>query len=671
MGDFTYKVNVKATVSDEASGNVFAMLMSDSLDASTIQADVKGSTEYMVLLGSFSGPGAAALEGNLTTYFEDVAAVQSGTSITLGPDVDISYYVYIYAIDQYDNDILIKRQQPVTLDIASTTVDEVSATLFIGTKTGLFHETRDSTNITQATVTSSPTHLDTYFGYIKRISDTPDYANVLYATLTADPGEFVVDAVYSFAVETPPETIAGNETKFLNLIESTNPAKIYNPTLLFNSPPQSFSYEIDTFYANVDSNVKYPMVFGTNYTLYHACRVRDMDLYVINQAGNVSTGEAPTIVSSTAAVSSTEQEFITDVDVAYDAGTGSFTVTTTLTRGSDIGDKDLYLYTAAFGYAEYDHAALLANLGTVFVDVQTIGPSTPNPSLTLFEVFDANGNIMNVTDTNAIFVYQFASVGRDADEIALGAPTSNVTDFDGGSIILSQLPKIAYTAGTGIANVYHYAEDFDHLTFKVDQSISPTPAELDAFARDLLVRYSETVIDPSPKSNVVNWTDPVEIDEVDQPDLSKPTYFGGSPRTYNYLEITQGSSIEFSIEDGHALFESEYNETTDTFTRNYSDQIDPTRTEITFNDPGLRGFNCHETHVSMNLVVKTIPSVVHRGRTSKGVVSDPIETNHLGSAFNNLLDVESIVTIDANITTVNYLVTISELTGNVDIRSFS
>lgn len=682
MGDFTYKVNVKATVSDEASGNVFAMLMSANLDASTIQADVKDHTGNMVLLGSFSGPGAAALEGNLTTYFEDVAAVQSGTSITLGPDTDISYYVYIYAIDQYDNDILIKRQQPVTLDIASTTVDEVSATLFIGTKTGLFHETRDGTNITQATVTSVATDGSNYFGYSANKDPIhagayTDYANVLYAYLTADPGEFVVDAVYSFAIETPPATITGNETNFLNLIESTDPARDYTTftgsvNLLFNSS-DSFSYEIDTFYANVDSNVKYPMVFGTNYTLFHACHVRDMDLYVINQAGNVSTGEAPTIVSSTAAVSSTEQEFITNVNVAYTSGTVE--VTTTLDRGSDIGDKDLYLYTAAFGYAEYDHAALLANLGTVFNVEPPIDPSNTSHTLMLSQVRDANGDDIAVSAANAIFVYQFASVGRDADEIASGAPTSNVTDFDGGSRILSELPKIAYTSGTGIATVYHYAEDFDHLTFKlVDQAASPTPAELDAFARDLLVRYSETVIDPSPKFYAVAWDNPVTIDDTTKwkTGQTDPNYFGGSPRTYNYLEITQGSSIEFSIEDGHALFESEYNATTDTFTRKYSSPLSLSLIEITFDDPGLRGFNCYETgtHASMNLVVKTIPSVVHRGRTSKGVVSDPIHTNHLGSAFNNLLDVESTVTIGSGITTVNYLVTTSELTGNVDIRSF-
>lgn len=679
MGDFTYKVNVKATVSDETSGNVFAMLMSANLDASTIQADVKDSTDNMVLLGSFSGSSSETpLEGNLTTYFANVEAVIDNNPITLTANVDISYYVYIYAIDQYDNDILIKRSDPVKLDIASTNVD-VNATLFIGASTGSFHETRDDTNITQATVTSIPTHSDTYFGYIKRISDTPDYANVLYATLTADPGEFVVDAVYSFAVETPPATIASNETtKFLNLIESTNPARDYTTftdpvNLLFKSSesfsPNSFSYEINTFYANVDSNVKYPMVFGTNYTLFHACRVRDMDLYVINQAGNVSTGEAPTIVSSTAAVSSTEQEFITNVGVAYTSGTGSFTVTTTLDRGSDIGDKDLYLYTAAFGYAEYDHAALLANLGTVF-NVENVTTQT-NPSLTLYEVFDANGDDMNVSDTNAIFVYQFASVGRDADEIASGAPTSNVTDFDGGSRILSEIPKIAYTAGTGIATVYHYAEDFDHLTFKVDQSIPQTPAELDAFARDLLVRYSETVIDPSPKSYAVAWTSTVTIDDESQTLQSKSNYFGGLPNKYNYLEITQGSTLTFTFTSPHDLYESDYEATTDTFTGNYSSPLGPSPIEITFDDPGLRGFNCISGHYGMNLVVKTIPSVVHRGRTSKGVVSDPIHTNHLGSAFNNLLDAESTVTIGASITTVNYLVTTSELTGNVDIQSFS
>jgi hypothetical protein len=260
----------------------------------------------------------------------------------------------------------------------------------------------------------------------------------------------------------------------------------------------------------------------------------------------------------------------------------------------------------------------------------------------------------------------------------LGAPTSNVTDFDGGSIILSQLPKIAYTAGTGIATVYHYAEDFDHLTFKlVDQGTTglDNQANLDAFARDLLVRYSETVIDPSQDNFYpVTWANSVEIHDTNnwKTGQTDPNYYASESLTYTYLEITQGTTLEFNFDDDvHALFESEYNKTTDTFTRNYSDQVDPTFTEIKFNDPGLRGFNCHETHVSMNLVVKTIPSVVHRGRTSKGVVSDPIETNHLGSAFNNLLDVESIVTIDANITTVNYLVTISELTGNVDIRSFS
>jgi hypothetical protein len=193
---------------------------------------------------------------------------------------------------------------------------------------------------------------------------------------------------------------------------------------------------------------------------------------------------------------------------------------------------------------------------------------------------------------------------------------------------------------------------------------------LDAFARDLLVRYSAAVIDPSPTDAVVDWINPVKIDGVDQPDLSKPTYFGGSPRTYTYIEITQGSSIEFSIEDGHALFESDYDATTDTFTRKYSSPLSLSLIEITFDDPGLRGFNCYSGHSAMNLVVKTIPSVVHRGRTSKGVVSDPIHTNHLGSAFNNLLDVESTVTIGSGITTVNYLVTTSELTGNVDIRSF-
>lgn len=414
------------------------------------------------------------------------------------------------------------------------------------------------------------------------------------------------------------------------------------------------------------------MVFGTNYTLYHACHVRDMDLYVINKSDAVSTGEAPTIVSSTAAVSSTEQEFITNVGVAYTSGAGSFTVTTTLDRGSDIGDKDLYLYTAAFGYAEYDHAALLANLGTVFNVEPPIDPSNTSHTLTLSQVRDANGNNIAVTDTNAIFVYQFASVGRDADEIASGAPTSNVTDFDGGSRILSEIPKIAYTSGTGIATVYHYAEDFDHLTFKVVDSISPSPADLDAFARDLLVRYSAAVIDPSPKSYAVEWNYTILINNTNHPDLTKPTYFGGF-RTYKYMEITQGSSLTFTFGVDHRLFESDYDATTDTFTGVYdvAYTLGPSPIDITFDDPGLRGFNCFSGHSAMNLVVKTIPNVVHRGRTSKGVVSDPIHTNHLGSAFNNLLDVESTVTTGAGITTVNYLVTTSELTGNVDIRSFS
>lgn len=669
MGDFTYKVNVKATVSDETSGNVFAMLMSADEDASAILAQVKGSTEYMVLLGSFSG--SETLEGNLTTYFANVEAVQSNSFTTLTANVDIPYYVYIYAIDQYDNDILIKHLDPVTLDINTSNVD-VNVNFFIGTKTGLFHETRDSANITQAIVTSVPTHSDTYFGYINRNSVTPDYANVLYATLTANPGEFVVDAVYSFAVETPPATFAGNETKFSNLIESTDPLELLSSTLLFdNSEP--FPYKIDTFYANVDSNVKYPMVFGTNYTLYHACHVRGMDIYVINQAGNVSTGEAPTIVSSTAAVSSTEQEFITNVNVAYTSGTVE--VTTTLNRGSDIGDKPLYLYTAAFGYAEYDHAALLANLDTFFNVELPIDPSSTSHTLTLSRVFDANGDDMNVTDTNAIFVYQFASVGRDADEIASGAPTSNVTDFDGGSRILSQLPKIAYDIGTNIATVYHYAEDFDHLTFKVDQSIPQTPTDLDAFARDLLVRYSAAVIDPSPKSYAVTWSTSVEINDDTHWKINQtiPNYYASEGLTYYYLEITQGSSITFTVVGGHALYESDYEKSTDTFTRKYTPSLGPSPYTITFDDPGLRGFNCYlsGSHAYMNLVVKTIPSVVHRGRTLKGVVSDPIHTDHLGSAFNNLLDVESIVTIGTGITTFNYLVTTSELTGNVDIRSFS
>ena len=679
MGDFTYKVNVKATVSDEASGNVFAMLMSANLDAPAIQSQVNDHTGNMVLLGSFSGLGGAPLEGNLTTYFADVSNVIDNTPITLGPDTDIEYYVYIYAIDQYGNDILLKRPEAITLDIDSTTVTE--ATLFIGTKTGLFHETRDSTDITQATVTSSATDGSNYFGYsANKISPDgtyTDYANVLYATLIANPGEFVVDAVYSFAVETPPATIAGNEANFLTLIESMDPAKDYStftdPVNLLFVQSESFPYEIDTFYANVYSNVKYPMVFGTNYTLYHACHVRDMDLYVINQSDNVSTGEAPTIVSSTAIVTGTEQEFITDVSVTYD--TGTVTVTTTLTRGSDIGDKDLYLYTAAFGYAEYDHAALLANLDTVF-DVQNIGSSTSS-TITLSQVYASDGTKIDASETNAVFVYQFASVGRDADEIALGAPTSNVTDFDGGSLIRSTKPQVTYDDAADTVKLYHYAEDFDHLTFKVkaDTPGLDDPAAFESFARDLLVRYSEAVIDPSPKSYAITWTSTVSIDDTTnwKTGQTDPNYYATESLTYYYLEITQGSSITFTVVGGHTLFESNYVATTNTFTRQFISSPYQKRSTITFDDPGLRGFNSNEIgHDSMNLVVKTIPSAVHRGRLSKGVVSSSIDMGNLRSAFDNLLDVNSTANLpaDGSVETINFVITLSILTNTTEITQF-
>tara|TARA_Y100000389_G_scaffold204487_1_gene257341 strand:+ start:4582 stop:6255 length:1674 start_codon:yes stop_codon:yes gene_type:complete len=454
-----YQVNVNVQVSDENNGFVYAFLLQSNVEPSTIQNDASNHISNLTPLdnGFVGDTQIHQVSGTLTYTFNSISELTANIRSVIEPG--IIYYLYIYAVDAYNNSILVKQTESIILSTDSTSI-HISVLYPLESPTGTFHEFRNTVDVYQPTVTSSADI--NYFGFFE---NRPDYENVLFANIFADPGEFIIDELYSFAIENPPLSTEGNETKLMNLLTNTSPSHLFpdgiDYELLFQKT-KTFPYKINTFYANIESNIQYDMLFNKNYTIFHAFHLKGIDKYIIQRSDTITTGSPPIIQTSNAKMDDIEKDFIISTVVEENVS-GSFKVITTIDRSILHDNQSLYLYTASFGNPQYDHQSLLANIDTHFTIYDTLTSNTTEHIYTTVQ--DANYNNIDASLVNGIFVYQFASVGRNASDIQLGAPSSNLTDFNGSTLYRNNFPLVSSNSSN--ARLFHYNDDFTYYIFKI------------------------------------------------------------------------------------------------------------------------------------------------------------------------------------------------------------
>jgi hypothetical protein len=297
--EISYRVTVSALLSDEGAGELHAMLWTSNVEVDTIVQSARTFQTNMVSLGTNGAGTDAVVNADITHSFADQTAFESNSTEPLEPGKD--YYLYMYAKDEHDNDTVIRHSDAIKLNSESTVVEANSSLLVAGSVVGQYWQLRgDGTIIQQPDISSTPDG-DHYFGFFERATKT-GFANVLYANIEVDPGEFAIGNVYSFALESPID-ISGNLGAFTALLFTIKdePAKQY--ASLYNGS-ETFSHEVNKFYASVGS-LPSPMAYGKTYTLYHACHVKGLNKLIVKQSDQVVTGTPPTILNSSANITVT------------------------------------------------------------------------------------------------------------------------------------------------------------------------------------------------------------------------------------------------------------------------------------------------------------------------------------------------------------------------------
>lgn len=421
MTTYTYHVTVGANITDESGGNVYAMLMSENIDPESIKGNVSVYKHNMVRLGDVTGipfgeTNTFAITADLTIYFENLRALEANDGRDIIPGV--GNYLYIYAVDEYDNDTLVKHDRNVVLSIESTHLFEYPDYLIA---TSGFFEFKNISNIVEPNITSEPDIA--YFGF----RDRDNYANVLYSNISILSGEFAISNVYSFALEQPSD-VSGNESDFLELIENMNPVKVYTTTSLLYDRSDHFLHEVDTFFDTVTSTTNSSMQFGKTYTLYNAYKkhgMNSMNGTIVERSNQVITGTFPVITDTMVVVDTIVKDFITNLTLTRTSG--NITATTTI---DTMGASSLSLYTIGLDYPEYDHANVIENIDSYGPTVVSIN-GNGNYETNLITVRNRQGSISLNTPGTKIYIYQFVTGARNSLEISQGAPSSNITGFFG------------------------------------------------------------------------------------------------------------------------------------------------------------------------------------------------------------------------------------------------
>jgi len=164
--------------------------------------------------------------------------------------------------------------------------------------------------------------------------------------------------------------------------------------------------------------------------------------------------------------------------------------------------------------------------------------------------------------------------------------------------------------------IYIISHDAGFDTFDVEFStttITGTPPTIfDEYVDAYVLRHFK-----------VNWTNPVTVDDYQLDELTNSDFFNGV--VYKRLRITIGDYVNFETPNGHALFESVYNSTTNTMIRTDNNVSEKYKR---FTSLGIYGYNCFESHATMLLVIE----VIHQN-----LDNTPIITH--GYPFSNVITV--------------------------------
>lgn len=299
----THEIRIQANVSDESEGNVYVMAFLSNVGEGNIQtAIVNASWDYTnlaVQLQQIQPDNVyTEISGNITKAYANLDD-NNGENI----EEATNYYLYMYAVDTYNNRVVqAYANNPLRVSIETTVVFTLDDFLIDSTNT--FTEVRNAP-LSPTTIINKNSD-DYYFGFH---DNKHEWNNRLFANVEIIPYESVVGNVYTIATETNYGTTSITDTNALRISDFAR--NHYDDTLVrrtdgmfvFGANSDAVLHEITTFYANVDQHtINSSMTFGNEYHIYSIVHDKGFDKHIVHYKDTVITGTSPVLTNLSATV---------------------------------------------------------------------------------------------------------------------------------------------------------------------------------------------------------------------------------------------------------------------------------------------------------------------------------------------------------------------------------
>lgn len=293
-----YIATIEANISDDSLAKAYCFALDSNLSDAVVLTKIQSGEWATHANFQFMGPDipntnqSVKTSASLRNYFSS----DMNSTDTFLFDVDVDYYVYVYAIDEHFNDIVKSYTlNPINfLDLRYNVVVTFDDYLF-----GLSNE-----YIQARPVPNDPTihynNNDDMFGYV---SNKADWNTSLYMSANVDPNDSIVTELYVIAFEENYGNIVDKvvETDMIQLAtQYSNHTQIPLDTtshgfVVFQN--ETVSKEVSTFFstANVDTTELKPMAIGTDYFVYSCIYDNSFDRYIIQFENKVKAGFYPLI----------------------------------------------------------------------------------------------------------------------------------------------------------------------------------------------------------------------------------------------------------------------------------------------------------------------------------------------------------------------------------------
>lgn len=282
-----HRIQVNATVRDSSGGKAYAFALDANASVSEIKLKIKQAKlvpeTHMTFLGDFGSVGTP-LSVDVTQHIV-WTSVNSGiryqNSLTSGD----SYYAYIYAVDPFENAVVVASgANPIQMTTETITIT---------------FSTLQPSEYAQQRTRVEPT-VDTVTGFFDFYNGKTDK---LYAHLSIDPKESVVSDV---------SVVAFSSKQSLSAVESFDKAKrtvvFDDQTMISGAPTTTPTTPIDRFYNGVSdaTGTLFTDHFATNgygdvFYVYTVMRDVGFEKWIV-QEFQVLAGKLPVIEGSTAEI---------------------------------------------------------------------------------------------------------------------------------------------------------------------------------------------------------------------------------------------------------------------------------------------------------------------------------------------------------------------------------